>query len=388
MAEMTGYNKEYEEPVVAATEKETDKKCPACGGVMDYNPQNGKLKCPYCDTEVEIEVENKAFVAKEMDFDSVEDGGSCDWGTATKVITCKACGAQTIYDVNQIANSCPYCGSNQVMEETQTKILAPSGVVLFEVTAKEASERFKKWIGRKFFCPKLAKDSAKPKAFKGMYIPFWTFDAHTYSRYTGEFGKDRRVKDREGKEHIHTDWYHTSGSLREVFDDVLVCASTKQDGYLLSGLEPFHTEKAVEYKPEYMAGFIAERYTIRMRESWESAKVKIHNILVRKVEEKIEIEHHTCKTRNIRVQTKFSDETCKYLLLPIWISSFQYKGKIYRFMINGQTGKVSGETPISWVKVAIVAVAVLVLFLLLYFMGQDPHEPMGMVQLLNDSFLL
>lgn len=376
MTKIREYVNEYEEPVMAVTEKETDKKCPACGGVMDYNPQNGKLKCPYCDTEVEIKVENKTFVAKEMDFASVEDEGSCDWGTATKTIICKACGAQTVYDVNQIAHECPYCGSNQVMEETQEKILAPGGVVLFQITAKEASDRFKRWIGRKFFCPKLAKESAKPKALKGLYIPFWTYDADTYSNYTGEYGKDRRVKNSEGKEVIVTDWYRTSGSYKDTFDDVLVCASTKQDTYMLSGLEPFDTNKAVEYKPEYMAGFIAERYTIRMKDAWETAKMKIHHILTEKIEDKIEREHHTHQSRNIMFQTRYSNETCKYLLLPVWISSFQYKGKVYRFMINGQTGKVSGQTPISWVKVAIVVAAAAAAAALIYYMGQDSYETM------------
>lgn len=353
------------------TKKETDKKCPACGGVMDFNPATGKMLCPYCGTEEEIQVKNEKFVARELDFEEAERMTSQDWGTATKRVICKSCGAETIYDSNQIASECPYCGSNQVMEAGAENIMAPGGVVLFQINAQMAAQRFKNWIGKKFFCPKLAKDSAKPKSFKGMYIPFWTFDSRTYSTYSGEYGIDRVKKDREGKNYVVTDWYRTSGSYQEFFDDVLVCGSVMQNSGMLSGLEPYDTKKAVEYKPEYMAGFMAERYTVKMKDGWMRAKQKIQQILQGNINDEIRMRHHCNKTRNVMVHTQFSNKTCKYLLLPVWISSFQYKGKVYHFMINGQTGKVSGETPISWAKVTIVVLAVLAILAILFFMYQN-----------------
>ena len=359
--------KEQMNATVSKTEKETDKKCPSCGGAMEFNPSNGKMTCPYCGYEEEIQVEHRGFVAQELDFSTAgDDDASCDWGTATKTVICKSCGAETVYDVNEMANVCPYCGSNQVMEQENGKVMAPGGVVTFQISAKEASERFREWIGRKFFCPKLAKDSAKPKAFKGVYAPFWTFDSNTKSTYTAEYGIDHVEEDKDGKKHTTTDWYRTSGKYKRFFDDLLISASSKQNEQMLEGLEPYDTTKAVEYKPEYMAGFAAEKYSVKVKDAWEKAKKKIQSMLRRDVEEKIQHERACDHVRDVRINTVHEDVTYKYLLLPVWISSFQYKDKVYHFMINGQTGKVSGETPISWIKVAIVAAVVIAAAVIIY----------------------
>ena len=358
------YNEsEVMEPEVVETIKETDKKCPACGGVMDFSPATGKMLCPYCGTEEEIKEEDD-FEAQELDFDQAEDTVSCNWGTATKAVICKSCGAQTVYDVNQIANECPYCGSNQVMEAGDERVMAPGGVVVFKLDAGQASERFKNWIGRKFFCSGSAKESAKPKTFKGVYVPFWTFDSSTFSSYTGQYGKIRQYRDRDGKMRTRTDWYGTRGVLHFSFDDVLVCASSRQNEQMLRGVEPFNTKEVKPYKPEYLAGFAAERYTVKMKDAWETAKTKMKNILHHEVESKIRMEHATSQVRMINVQTSYRNITYKYLLLPIWISSFQYKDKVYRFVINGQTGKVSGQTPVSWLKVLLTVAAVIAVFIL------------------------
>ena len=359
--------KEQMDATVTKTEQETDKKCPSCGGVMEFNPSNGKMTCPYCGYEEEIQVEHKKFVAQELDFSMVgDDDASCDWGTATKTVICKSCGAETVYDVNEMANVCPYCGSNQVMEQESSKVMAPGGVVTFQISAREASERFREWIGRKFFCPKLAKDSAKPKAFKGLYAPFWTFDSNTKSTYTAEYGIDRVEEDKDGKKHTSTDWCRTSGKYKRFFDDLLISGSSKQNEQMLQGLEPYDTTKAVEYKPEYMAGFAAEKYSVKVKDAWKKAKKKIQSLLRNDIERKITHEKNCDHVRNLQIQTVHEDVTYKYLLLPVWISSFQYKDKVYHFMINGQTGKVSGETPISWIKVAIVAAVVIAAAVIIY----------------------
>ncbi len=360
-------------PVTAATEQVTDKKCPSCGGVMDYNPGNGNLTCPYCGYDESIHVREENFVAKELDFNRMEEDEACDWGTATRTVYCKACGAETVYDFNDIASECPYCGSNQILEqETKVKVMAPGGVVPFQLDAKQAARKFKVWIKGRFFCPKKAKESARPKSFQGMYLPYWTFDSQTSSRYTGEYGITKTWKDDEGKTHSRTDWYRTSGHYARFIDDILVCGSSRQNENMLESIEPFDTSKLVEYKPEYLAGFTAERYTIKAKNAWETAKQKIASILKRDVENKIEREHGTYQTRFINLNTTHKNVTYKYILLPIWISSFKYNGKVYNFMINGQTGKVSGETPISWIRVLLVILALAALFLLIYaFMNAD-----------------
>lgn len=358
------YYTKTEDSAKTDTREETDKKCVDCGGTMDYDPATGKMVCPYCGREETIVIEDTEFVAEELDFNQISDANNCDWGTQTKKVICKSCGAQTVYSANEIANVCPYCGSNQVMEEKAENIMAPGGVIPFGISVQDASVRFKNWIGKKFFCPKLAKDSAKPKAFQGMYVPYWTFDANTRSQYTGQYGKRRTVK-RGDKMVTETKWYHTSGRYNQSFDDILVCGASSQNQQLISGIEPYDTAKAVQYKPEYMAGFVAESYTVKVKDAWETAKNKMAQIIRSGIRRKIENENSAQDSRISTLNTSYSDITYKYLLLPVWISSFQYKDKVYHFMVNGQTGRVSGKTPLSAIKITLTVAAVIAVMLLL-----------------------
>ena len=202
------------------TLKETDKKCPDCGGVMDFDPKTGGLSCPYCGHTEEIPVQNEESTsAVELALEDADKVENCDWGAEKKTVLCKACGAESVYDALEIASVCPFCGSNQVMEASDQKTMAPGGVVPFKVSAKQASELFQNWIKKKWFCPKLAKESAKAKSFKGIYLPYWTFDAQTDSRYEGEYGIDKTVRGHDGKDMIKTTWYDVRGTHEEFFDD-------------------------------------------------------------------------------------------------------------------------------------------------------------------------
>lgn len=357
---------ETNEPTVTQGEtlKETDKKCPQCGGTMDFDPEFGGLACPYCGYSEDIE---SAGTAQELDFASAEKTENCNWGAEKKTIVCKSCGAETIYDALDVASECPYCGSNQVMDAKDENTIAPGGVIPFSITSEQASENFKKWIGKKFFCPKLAKQSAQPDAFNGIYLPYWTFDTQTVSRYTGQYGIDRKVKDKDGQEKTVTDWNRTFGRYDEFIDDELVVATERHDTAMLHGLEPFETSKNIPYKPEYVAGFAAERYSIGLKAAWDKAKASISSKLEGKITSKIIKEKKADHVKDLHVFTRFNKITYKYLMLPIWCSSFTYNGKIYNFMVNGQTGKVYGKTPTSVVKVIITIAAVIAALALIGF---------------------
>ncbi|MBO5484995.1 MAG: hypothetical protein J6K58_06995 [Lachnospiraceae bacterium] len=354
---------------IVETNEETDKKCPQCGGVMDFNPATGNLKCPYCDYEEIIQIQKEEpKKAEELDFYAAEHTANKNWGTETKTVLCNACGAQSIYDALQTSAVCPFCGSNQVMDANSQDTIAPGGVVPFRISDKEASELFKKWIKRRWFCPKLAKDSAKPKRFNGIYLPYWTFDADTYSSYHGDYGIDHKRKDREGNIHIETDWHRTSGSYREFINDELVLASSNHDMSILHKLEPFDTENNKAYKPEYIAGFVAERYSLGLKDAWNTAMISIRAKLKHHISDKIQREHHADHVRNVNLRTDYSDITYKYLLLPIWISNFKYNDKVYQFMVNGQTGKVAGKTPVSIPKVVITVIGIIAIIAILYYL--------------------
>lgn len=361
----------HENISIEKTKEETDKKCPACGGTMEFDPTDGGLVCPFCGSKYKIEAkkdENDSTSAAELDFENAESRGNCDWGVKKKTIICKMCGAESIYDELDLASECPYCGSNQVMEEKDVDTLAPGGVCPFKVDKKSAGERFKSWIKGKWFCPKEAKEKAKPEAFKGVYIPCWTFDTDTVSEYTGQYGKERRVTNSKGETRTTIDWYTTSGTYKKFINDNLQIATNRYDTEIFKSIQPFNTEDNLLYKPEYITGFIAERYSIGLDDSWEGARLDIESILRSGIISQIKGHHMTSHVRNVVFDTEYSNIKFKYLLLPIWISSFKYKDKVYNFMVNGQTGKVGGKTPISPLRVCIAVLIGLALLAGAFFL--------------------
>lgn len=354
---------------IVDTKEETDKKCPQCGGVMDFNPSTGNLKCPYCEYEKVIEIQADAPAkASEMDFYAAEHTANCNWGVETKTVLCKACGAESIYDALQTAAVCPFCGSNQVMEANDQNTMSPGGVVPFSISDKQASILFRRWIKHRWFCPRLAKNSAKPDRFNGIYLPYWTFDTYTVSSYRGEYGIDHTRKNSKGETYTETVWHHTSGVHQEFFNDELVLASTNHDIVILRKLEPFDTENNKTYKPEYIAGFVAERYSLGLKDAWQRAMRSIKSKLTSNISSKVRRETHADHVRGLTFSTDYNDITFKYLLLPIWISNYKYKNKVYQFMVNGQTGKVAGKTPISIPKVILATLGILAIFAVVYYL--------------------
>jgi len=340
----------------AKTKEETDKKCSACGGTMDFNPKAGNLTCPFCGHTQEIPVDEEEDKVEEQDFLSETNKQSYDWGAEKKTVVCKSCAAVSVYDALQISDVCPYCGSNQVTEEKGADSLAPNGVCPFAVTDKEAGSNFQKWIKGRLFCPKAAKDSAKPDSFKGIYLPHWTFDTDADVKYSAQYGKDRIVKDSKGNTRTVTDWYPTQGTYKKTFDDYAVPGTERYDRRTLNMIQPFNTQNSKIYKPEYVAGFISERYSVGLDNAWETAKKDMHGILESEITQDIKGRYGANHVRNLNVSVKYNDIKYKYLLLPIWLSSFKYKQKVFQFMVNGQTGKVGGHAPVSPIRVAIALI--------------------------------
>ncbi len=360
----------YKEPVIVETKEETDRKCPQCGGIMDFDPASGNLHCPYCDhIEVILQEDEEETSAEEYDLFTAVHTENCDWGVETKTVLCKSCGGEMVYDALEIAGECPYCGSNQVMEAKTENTMAPGGVCVFKLDAKQAAQKFKDWIKKRWFCPKEAKDNANPKNFKGIYLPYWTFDTNTTSTYSAEYGIRRQKRNSKGETVFETDWYRCSGTYNEFIDDQVVCATARYEQGLLNKLEPFNTADNKVYKPEYVAGFAAERYSLGVKDAWEKAKSLISARLRRNITKKIQDDYHADSVRSLRIRTGHSGIKYKYLLLPVWMAGFKYRDKLYQFMVNGQTGRVSGKIPVSPAKVAIIVAGALAVLGILWFIA-------------------
>lgn len=346
-----------------------DATCPSCSASIKFDPASGTLTCPYCGYSEEIPEPDLELdqTAQEMNFYEALERGNFDWGEEKKIVICNACSAESVYDALEVANVCPYCGSNHVMESSAENALAPNGVIPFAITREQADANFKAWMKGKLFAPNEAKRSAKADAFNGVYLPFWTFDTQTSSQYTAQYGIDRIVEDREGNTRVETDWYKTSGFHQTFIDDYLVRATNRYDGNLLRTIEPFETNNSKAYNKTYLSGYIAERYSIGLEDGWKIAQQGIHDHLQTSISRQITREHGADRVRNLNFSTSYSNITYKYVMLPIWLSSFRYKDKSYQFLVNGQSGKVGGESPVSWIKVTFAVILSLIVLAILYY---------------------
>lgn len=351
--------------------------CPGCGGDMVFDVEKQNLSCPYCGNVIGIAKEEYSVV-REYPIEMAREKASIDWGGETVDIHCDSCGAEMIIQANQLTTECAFCGSIHIRQQSPESVIRPETMIPFKIDKRNAISKFKTWLKRRWLAPGDLKALAREEKMSGVYIPFWTFDAETDSFYTAEKGtyyyvtETVYVKDSSGnrrpqqKRVRKTRWSYTSGAFRHFFDDVLVCASNSDGKNLIKRLEPFHLRELVEYKNEYLSGFMAEKYSVGLEQGFNEAKSIIRSELHSMIRNHIVAD----EVRNLRIQTSYSNVTFKHILLPIWISAYRYKDKVYKFLVNGQTGEVKGQAPVSVIKVLLLILAGLIIAGVLYFISQ------------------
>ncbi|MGM9991297.1 MAG: hypothetical protein ACI376_00370 [Candidatus Bruticola sp.] len=390
---MTDYDDNEVQLAEAKTVSKTDQKCPNCGGPMTFSPSSGKMVCDYCEYEEEVKQDTSSAVPQTaavteattsaaadsskkstvkvknnrsgniipgIPIEHTPEQANTDWGNEKKVVKCKSCGATAVYDAKQISDTCPYCDSTLVTQEDESKVMAPQGIIPFSVDKEKADREFLNWIKGLWFAPNDLRKRASKGEINGVYAPYWSYDTASKAKYQGEYGIERQTKDTNGNTHTKIDWYPTTGSLVNQFDDHLVLSAEKKNAELIKGVEPFDMKGCKEYLPEYVAGFISERYSKGVSECWESAQQELKEALKELASEDIQNRHNTAHSRVRSLDASFYDTYYKYILLPLWLSSYKYKGGLYHFVINGQTGTVSGDRPWSILKLLLTAICIMI----------------------------
>jgi len=372
------------EPIKAATQSYT---CPKCGGDMQFDAAQGMLACPFCGHTMPSP-ETSEVVQEHDLIQALQDtsGKAHGFGTALKAIKCQSCGATNNVEPHVTSTSCPFCGSNQVVEqEPDPNLIQPESVIPFGVDESRAHQLFREWLSKGLFHPNDLKRYGGGQKLNGVYLPFWTFDAHAESDWRAESGDYYYVNEsvwvtRDGKQVQETRqvqkvrWYPSSGHHADSYDDVLVYATSSVDVKILEKIYPFDTKKLVPYNPSYLSGWGAESYRIALAQAWELGKTIVQREEYSACGRQVPGDTH----RNLRVNTRLSNLTYKHALLPVWLASYRYNNKVYRFMINGQTGEVQGQKPISWIKVTIaVVIAVIIIGLIIFLVSRSQGGDSG-----------
>ncbi len=349
--------------IVETPEIEQHFPCDACGADMRFDPKSGQLVCAHCGSTEQL-VENpwaKATI-REIDFrTALNDALPAPEMEETRVSNCPNCAAQVEYDPTVHATECPFCATPVVADTGTHRHIKPRAVLPFALDEPTAHNAMNDWLGRLWFAPNGLKQYArKGRKMQGIYVPFWTYDADTASIYSGERGtvyyvtrtvvrNGKRVQQQVPK----VRWRPVRGRVARFFDDVLVLGSRSLPIKFTDALAPWDLSALEPYTPEYLAGFRGEAYAVLLEEGFAEAR----QIMDATIRRDIRFDIGGDRQRIHSVDTKVRDVTFKHILLPVWLAAYKFRGKTYRFVINGSTGKVQGERPYSAAKIAFAVLA-------------------------------
>lgn len=344
--------------------------CAQCGSDLRFAPGATSLTCDHCghvQAIPEVPASARSRALGELDLArGLQDDLAPDTMADTRTTPCPSCGALVEFQGATHATECPFCATPVVIGTGSTRQIKPQALIPFALTEAQARAAMVKWLGRLWFAPNsLVEYARKGRAMTGIYTPYWTFDAGTRSRYAGERGthyyETRTVtvnvngKPERRQEQVRkTRWKPVSGWVARHFDDVLVLASTSLPKGYTEALAPWDLSALEAYRPDFLAGFTAEGYTVTLAQGRDTAR----EIMAAVIRDDVRRDIGGDEQRIARVSTDYSDETFKHILLPVWMAAYKYGGRTYRFVVNGQTGKVRGERPWSIWKIALTVLIV------------------------------
>ena len=282
----------------------------------------------------------------------------------------------TTFAPPEVAGECEFCGAKIVAQTTSADpLLAPEGVLPFRVAQDAATEAVRKWLASLWFAPNALKRLASQESIGGVYIPFWTYDAHTESRYTGQRGEHYYVSesynatDAQGRTETRTRqvrktrWHPASGTVSRWFDDLLIPATKSLAPNRLAALEPWDLTELKRYEPAYLAGYKAQRYQVELAEGFERAK----ELAAATIQTDVRRDIGGDEQQVTSVSTHYSGITFKHLLLPVYAGAYRFHERVFQVVVNGRTGEVQGERPYSVWKIIFFVLFLLAVALVLVF---------------------
>ncbi|MEG1681844.1 MAG: hypothetical protein RR326_17220, partial [Stenotrophomonas sp.] len=262
-----------------------------------------------------------------------------------------------------------------IAHESLGDAITPQSVLPFKISDGQVRDIIRQWYGTRWFAPSKLKRAALTDTLKGMYLPYWTFDAHVAARWTAEAGYYYYVtvsyRDSQGKTQTRQErrirWESASGSLQHFFDDELVPGTVGVHPELLAKIGQFPTTTDLKpYTPEFVRGWTVERYQVDLRQAAQKGEAQMQEQTRYLCSEQVPGDTQ----RNLQVQATYSKRTFKHILVPVWLVSYTYGSRSFQVLANGYTGQLAGERPYSAWKIFFAVLAgVLALLVLMYVLG-------------------
>lgn len=344
--------------------------CPACGGEAQWNPAKQALVCRFCGNTSPASAQLTATgqqVIVEHDLVATLRGipdSQRGWQAEKISVKCQSCQAISVFDPGKVGQRCDFCGSTALVPYQEIKdAFRPESLLPMKLSETQVRDSIRRWYGNRWFAPNLLKRAALTDTVKGVYIPYWTFDAQVHADWTAESGyyyyetetyeENGQTKTRQVQK---TRWVPSSGTVEHFFDDELVPASRGVKEGMLRRIEPFPTKQLVPYQPGFLSGWTVERYQIDLIAAAKEAREEMDG----KTEQLCSAQVPGDTQRNLQVQTDYSGQTFKHILTPIWLLTYNYGKRNFQVVINGYTGSIAGSYPKSWIKIMFAVLAVIV----------------------------
>ncbi|WP_350293660.1 DNA helicase PriA [uncultured Croceitalea sp.] len=354
---------------------ELKKACINCGAELKYQPGTKNISCEYCGHKEEIHIDENGFEELEL-YPYLKEMGALKHSEEISMLHCKNCGANQHVEENYKSLHCVYCSMPLILEDAYKEDwILPGAVLPFQLDQKKSFLIFKKWVDSLWFAPnKLKKAALDPQFTKGLYLPYWTFDAQLKASYSGQRGDHYYVtetyRDGKGKTRTRqvqkTRWSTASGTISGFVDDTLVKASKQKAGRIPRKIARWNLKLLQPFSSSFLRGFVTEKYTIPLKQGHLSAKGEAERIADRWCRQDIGGDTQRVTSMNM----KLSEETFKHILLPVYVSAYRYNSKEYNFFINGENGTISGTRPYSFWKIFFTVILVILIIGLIVFFAQ------------------
>lgn len=350
--------------------------CPACGAQAEWHPAEQRLVCPYCGTAAPYQVDSGGEVV-ELDLvtalrelPDAERG----WQTERRSVRCRSCHAVSVFDPARVGQRCDFCGSPELVDYEEIKApIRPRSLLPFTVDEHRVRDDLRRWFGGRWLAPGTLKRRALIDTVRGVYLPYWTFDARARCPWTAEAGHtyytDETYRDAQGKRRTrrqrHVRWEPASGLVEHFFDDRPVAGSRGVDRRLLTRVEPFPFDRLQPYDTAYLSGFVVEHYQVVLIEAAEQAR----QAMVGELRTMCAGEVPGDTQRHLEIRPEFSGRTFKHVLAPVWLLTYDYGKRSFQVVVNGATGEIAGDYPKSGWKIALLVLVALLILLALTQLG-------------------
>ena len=330
----------------------TNYQCPACTGPLHFDELEGKLRCDYCDSCYTVQEIEDIFADKnEKAAAEPQPQQEGEWGEdagSMRAYNCPSCGAELICEQTTAATACPYCGNPAIVPGQFAGSKKPDCIIPFKVTKEQAVETLKKHYQGKYLLPKAFSEESHLQEIKGVYVPFWLFDGTATADVT--YKTTRSHAHSNGKERvITTDHFEVWRKGTVSFSGVPVDGASKMPDNYMDAIEPYDYGQLQDFSMSYLPGFLADKYDVAAETCAPRVESRSRATALDAMRDSV-AGYESCVPTGENVTVDFTK--VRYALLPVWLLSTKWKDQIYLFAINGQTGKLVGDLPVSRERLA------------------------------------